>query len=73
MPSSIKDPALYEELRKEGASKRKAARAANAGGHKSGRYDDWTVYELKMRVKELGMQGYADKSRAELIAMLQHH
>lgn len=34
------------------------------------KYDDWTVYELKTRVKELGLNGYFDKSRAELIDML---
>lgn len=82
--NSIKDPELYEELRKDGNSKEKSARIANAAaargrasvgrkGGKSGDYDDWTVPDLKSRAKELGMHGYSDKKKSELISMLRNH
>ena len=82
-PSSLKDPELYEELRKDGASKQKAARVSNAlardgakavghRGGKSGSYDDWTVGELRTRAKELGLTGYSGKRKAELIHMLRN-
>ncbi|WP_431803642.1 DUF7218 family protein [Microbacterium sp. bgisy203] len=80
-PSSLKDPELYEELRKEGASKQKAARISNAAardgrsavgrrGGASGSYQDWTVAELRARAKELGITGYSGKRKAQLIEML---
>jgi hypothetical protein len=84
--SRLKDPELYEELRKDGASKEKAARISNAtGGTKSGRssvarkggesgdYDDWTVPKLKERAKELGLTGYSKKNKNELIQSLRNH
>lgn len=82
--SSVKDPGLYEELREDGASKEKAARVSNAAaakgrtevgrkGGKSGDYDDWTVDKLKARAKEIGLKGYSDKKKSELISMLRNH
>lgn len=84
--SSLKDPELYEELRKDGASKEKAARISNAtGGTKSGRsdigrkggeagsYDDWTVPELRKRAKELGLTGYSKQRKQVLIRSLRSH
>lgn len=84
--SRLKDPELYEELRKDGASKEKAARISNAtGGTKSGRsevgrrggqsgdYEDWTVPELRRRAKELGLSGYSGKRKGELIKALRDH
>ncbi len=85
MPNpSIKDEKLYEELRDEGNSKEKAARISNAAaakgrssvgrsGGKSGSYDDWTVDHLRSRAKELGLRGYSDKNKRELIGMLRNH
>ena len=81
---SLKDPEMYEALRDDGASKEKAARIANASaaegrskvssrGGKSGDYDDRTVKELRARAKELGLSGYSDKSKSELIDMLRDH
>jgi len=82
--SSLKDPELYEDLRKEGASKEKAARISNAAaaqgrsaigrkGGKSGDYDDWTVADLRKRAKELGLTGYSGKRKSELISLLRNH
>lgn len=82
--SNLKDRDMYEELRKDGASKEKAARisnaAANQGRKKVGRkggsaqdYDDRTVPELKKRAKELGLTGYSGKKKSELISMLRNH
>lgn len=79
--NSLKNPELYEELRKDGTSKQKAARISNAAarqgttavsrkGGESGSYDDWTVPELKKRAKELGLRGYSSKRKAQLIKAL---
>jgi len=79
--SSLKNPDMYEELRKEGNSKEKAARISNAAardgksavGHRGGEagsYDDWTVADLRKRAKELGRHGYSSKPKKELIALL---
>ena len=82
MPSnSLKDPELYEELRKDGDSKQKAARISNAAaargrsavgrkGGKAGDYDDWTVAELRKKAKEIGLTGYSGKKKSELISAL---
>lgn len=82
--NSLKDPELYEKLRAEGDSKEKAARISNAaaaqgrdklgekGGHAED-YEDRTVDELKKRAKELGLTGYSNKKKAELIDMLRSH
>lgn len=84
--SRLKDPELYEELRKDGASKEKAARISNASGGtaagrsnlgrkggESGSYDDWTVPDLKKRAKELGLSGYSKKNKKDLIESLRNH
>lgn len=80
----LKDPHLYEKLRDEGASKEKAARISNAAaaegtktvGRRGGNaedYDDRTVDELRSRAKELGLHGYSDKKKSELIDLLRNH
>lgn len=82
--SSLKDPELYETLRKEGASAEKAARISNAAakegratvGRRGGNaedYDERTVLELKKRAKELGITGYSKMRKADLIDALRNH
>ena len=82
--NSLKDPELYEELRDDGASKEKAARISNAAardgrgsvGRRGGEaedYEDRTVDELRSKAKELGINGYSGKRKAELISMLRNH
>ncbi|KIU03555.1 MULTISPECIES: DUF7218 family protein [unclassified Frigoribacterium] len=85
-PPQLKKPDMYEALRDEGASKEKAARISNAAaqkgnsekkvaakGGKSGSYDDWTVDDLRGRAKELGVTGYSDLKKADLIEALRQH
>jgi hypothetical protein len=82
--SSIKNEKLYEDLRKQGDSKEKAARISNAAaargksavarkGGKSGSYDDWTVADLKKRAKELGVSGYSGLTKSKLISKIRNH
>ena len=73
--ASIKNEELYEDLRKQGDSKQKAARISNAAaargtsavarkGGKAGSYDDWTVPQLRKRAKEIGLAGYSGTDRS---------
>ena len=81
---SLKDPELYEELRKDGNSKEKSARISNAAakrgrsaigrkGGESGSYDDWTVGELQKKARDIGLHGYSRLKKAELIDALRTH
>ena len=78
----VKDDELYEELRKQGDSKEKAARIANAraGGENVGKkggeaedYDDRTVEELQDRAAEIGIEGRSEMNKNELIKALRNH
>lgn len=77
---SVKDDEQYEALRREGASKEKAARIANtdretAGerGGQSESYEDWTEEELQDRAQELDIEGRSDMNKDQLIDALRNH
>jgi len=74
---------LYEALRREGLSKKKSARIANAAaktsrsevGHKGGEaenYEDRTKEELVDRAREVGIKGRSKMSKSELIDALRN-
>ena len=78
--SNIKDDEQYEALRREGASKEKAARIANSDRHESGKkggesgsYDDWSKDDLEKRAGEIGIEGRSDMNKGELIDALRNH
>jgi hypothetical protein len=79
----LKDPELYEKLRKEGDSKQKAARISNAAakegrsavgrrGGKAGDYEDWTVPELRKKAKDIGLHGYSRLRKSKLVSALRN-
>lgn len=77
---SVKDDEQYEALRREGASKEKAARIANTSrrsaakkGGSSGSYDDWTKDDLQRRAAEIGIEGRSKMSKSELVSALRDH
>lgn len=77
---SVKDDEQYEALRRDGASKEKAARIANtdretAGkrGGKSAPYEEWTKDDLYERAQEIDIEGRSDMSKDELIDALRNH
>jgi hypothetical protein len=82
--SSVKDDEQYEALRREGASKEKAARIANASanssrssvgkkGGKGGDYEDRSKKELYDKAKDVGIEGRSTMSKGELIKALRNH
>jgi hypothetical protein len=79
--SQIKDDEQYEALRRERASKEKAARIANAGsrsetGKKGGSastYEDRSKEELYEKAKEVGIEGRSNMDKGELIDALRNH
>lgn len=82
--SSVKDEKQYEAIRRQGASKEKAARIANASantsrsttGRKGGTspsYEEWTKADLLARAREIGIDGRSSMSKAELVKALRNH
>ncbi|GAM01342.1 DUF7218 family protein [Sphingomonas parapaucimobilis] len=76
--AQIKDDALYEELRKQGQSKEKAARIANARAkgtleHKSTRLEDRTKDDLMAEARKIGIAGRSKMRKSELIEAIRGH
>jgi hypothetical protein len=77
---TVKDDERYEALRREGASKEKAARIANTDPHEAGErgghspsYEDWTKDDLEKRAAEIGVEGRSEMNKDELIDALRNH
>ena len=81
---SVKDDATYEALRREGNSKEKSARIANASaaqgsktvarrGGQAGSYEDWTVKDLRKRAAELEIDGRSGMTKSQLVDALRNH
>ena len=85
MPNNaIKDEKQYKALRRQGASKEKAARISNASdnssrsavgrkGGKSGSYDDWSKEALVKRAREIGIEGRSRMNKSQLVSALRNH
>jgi Rho termination factor, N-terminal domain len=80
--SSVKDDKTYEGLRKDGASKEKAARIANAKagggkpskkGGKSSSYEDQSKEQLRKKAADVGIEGRSTMNKGELIDALRNH
>ena len=76
--AQIKDDALYEELRKQGQSKEKAARIANAKAngsldHRSTRLEDRTKDDLMAEARKIGIEGRSKMKKAELVEAIRGH
>lgn len=82
--AQIKDEEQYQALRRQGESKEKAARIANASasssrsevgrrGGKGASYEDRTKSELLDRAREIGIEGRSKMSKSELVSALRNH
>ncbi|OWK32996.1 DUF7218 family protein [Sphingomonas mucosissima] len=76
--AQIKDDALYEELRKQGQSKEKAARIANARAngslqHRSSRLEERTRDDLYKEAQEIGIEGRSKMNKAQLAQAIRNH
>ena len=74
---SVKDDKLYEDLRKQGASKEKAARIANAKAagtldHRGDTLEDRTKADLMKEAREIGIEGRSTMSKAELVKAIRN-
>lgn len=68
---SVKDDKLYEDLRRDGASKYKAARIANARAagtleHRGSELEGRTKADLMKEAREIGIAGRSKMTKAEL-------
>lgn len=76
--AQIKDDTLYEKLRKQGESKEKAARIANARAngsldHRSSRLEDRTKDDLYEEAQEIGIAGRSRMNKAQLVDAIRNH
>lgn len=75
---TIKDDKLYEELRKQGESKEKAARIANAKAagtldHRGDKLEDRTKKDLIKEAREIGIEGRSKMNKAALAKAIRGH
>lgn len=68
---TVKDNRMYEDLRRDGASKQKAARIANAKAagtldHRGTELDDRSKLDLLAEARSIGVVGRSKMSKAEL-------
>lgn len=76
--AQIKDDTLYEDLRKQGNSKEKAARIANAKAngsidHRSTKLEERTKADLMKEAREIGIDGRSKMDKAELANAIRGH
>lgn len=76
--NQIKDDAKYEALRREGASKEKAARIANSPqaskkGGQSSELEERNKTELLEQAKQIGITGRHDMNKSQLIDAIRNH
>jgi hypothetical protein len=69
---AIKDDKLYEDLRRDGASKAKAARIANAKAagtldHRGSELEDRSKDDLMKEAREIGIEGRSKMNKADLV------
>jgi hypothetical protein len=75
----IKNDRKYEALRREGASKSKAARIANSGkaasrkGGRAGKYEDRPKASLLKEASKVGIVGRSRMNKGELASALRNH
>ena len=76
--AQIKDDDLYEELRKQGNSKEKAARIANAKAngsldHRGTKLEERTKADLLREAREIGIEGRSKMDKAALAKAIRGH
>ena len=76
--AQIKDGTLYEELRKQGASKEKAARIANARAngslaHRGTHLEDRSKQDLMKEARAIGIAGRSTMNKAALASAIRDH
>ncbi len=75
---SIKNDKLYEDLRKQGESKEKAARIANAKAAgtldaRGTKLEDRTKDDLYEEAQKIGIEGRSTMTKAELVKTIREH
>ena len=75
---AIKDDKLYEDLRKQGNSKEKAARIANAKAagtldHRGTNLEDRTKADLMDEARKIGIGGRSNMNKAQLADAIRNH
>ncbi|QQV75911.1 Rho termination factor N-terminal domain-containing protein [Sphingomonas aliaeris] len=69
---AIKDDKLYEDLRRDGASKSKAARIANAKAagtldHRGSELEDRSKDDLMKEARKIGIEGRSKMNKDDLV------